>query len=60
MSPDPDLSAGQLTFFWNSIVQDICIYVLPLPVVWKLNVLLRQKLALLFLFCIGFVALAGA
>ncbi|KAK0668448.1 hypothetical protein QBC41DRAFT_121977 [Cercophora samala] len=43
-----------------NIVQDICIYVLPIPMLWRLQVPRRQKVALLFLFCIGFVALAAA
>lgn len=43
-----------------NIVQDACIYLLPIPMLWKLQVPKRQKAALLFLFCIGFVALAAA
>ncbi|KAK4462751.1 hypothetical protein QBC42DRAFT_326481 [Cladorrhinum samala] len=43
-----------------NIVQDACIYLLPVPMLWRLQVPRRQKAGLLFLFCIGFVALAAA
>ncbi|KAK4164572.1 hypothetical protein QBC43DRAFT_48544 [Cladorrhinum sp. PSN259] len=55
--------ASRQTFFEANgiinIVQDIGIYLLPVPMLWKLQVPRRQKAALLFLFCIGFVALAA-
>ncbi|KAK4186371.1 hypothetical protein QBC35DRAFT_387350 [Podospora australis] len=58
-----DISRRQTFFEANgiiNIVQDTAIYLLPIPMFWKLQVPKRQKAALLFLFCIGFVALAAA
>lgn len=43
----------------NSIVQDLCIWLVPVPMLWKLQVSNRQKAGVIFLFCIGIVALVG-
>jgi len=43
----------------HPIVQEIFIYLLPVPMMWKLQVPRRQKFAVLFLFRIGIVALIG-
>ncbi|KAK4230138.1 hypothetical protein QBC38DRAFT_357712 [Podospora fimiseda] len=43
-----------------NIVQDIGIYLLPIPILWKLQVPRRQKFAMLFLFSVGFVSLVAA
>ncbi|KAF2684220.1 hypothetical protein K458DRAFT_303568 [Lentithecium fluviatile CBS 122367] len=42
-----------------NIVQDVMIYVLPIPIVWKLQMPRRQKIALATLLCIGLVAVAA-
>lgn len=44
----------------SSIVQDIAIYVLPINIVWNLQMPKRQKIALGSLLCVGLVAVAGA
>lgn len=42
-----------------NIIQDVSIYLLPIPMLWSLQMPLRQKLALGALFSIGLVAVAG-
>jgi hypothetical protein len=43
----------------RSIIQDFVIYVLPMSMVWTLQMPRRQKIALIFLFGIGLVAVTG-
>jgi hypothetical protein len=43
----------------RSIIQDFAIYVLPMSMVWTLQMPRRQKIAFIFLFGIGLVAVAG-
>lgn len=38
-----------------NIVTDVILLVLPLPMVWRLQVLLSQRLALMSLFLMGFM-----
>lgn len=43
----------------NSIVQDVALYVLPIYIVWNLQMPRRQKFALAALLCVGLIAVAG-
>jgi hypothetical protein len=55
-------SAQQTFFNFNgiyNIVQDFSIYLLPIPMLWNLQMALRQKIALGVLLSIGLVAVAG-
>ncbi|KAF2020314.1 hypothetical protein BU24DRAFT_419859 [Aaosphaeria arxii CBS 175.79] len=57
-----DLDTQQV--FYNAhgilnIIQDAAIYVLPMPMLWKLQIPKRQKVALVALLCVGFVAVAA-
>ncbi|KAH9867235.1 hypothetical protein IAQ61_007827 [Plenodomus lingam] len=55
-------STQQVFFNTNgiiNIVQDIAIYVLPLSIVWKLQMPRRQKVALCTLLCVGLIAVAA-
>lgn len=42
-----------------SVVQDVAIYLLPIPIIWNLQMPLNQKIALVSLLCVGLVAVAG-
>lgn len=52
-----DCMPGQNTFFITigslSLVQDVLILLLPLPVVWRLHAPLRQKIEITLLFSVG-------
>lgn len=52
-----DCMSGQNTFFIIigsvSLAQDVLILCLPLPIVWKLQTPLRQKIEITLLFSIG-------
>lgn len=52
-----------LTAFWYSnaaanILGDICIFLLPLPVIRSLKLPSREKLGLTMVFCLGFLYVA--
>ncbi|CAO2649750.1 Nn.00g010420.m01.CDS01 [Neocucurbitaria sp. VM-36] len=56
------LSTQQVFFNINgvmNIIQDTMIYVLPMSIVWKLQMPRRQKIALSALLCVGLVAVAA-
>jgi hypothetical protein len=42
-----------------NIIQDVSIYLLPIPMLWSLQMPLRQKVALGALFSVGLVAVGG-
>lgn len=60
---DPNIEGSctippQIQFLMNSIgniVTDVIILVLPLPVVWRLELRRPQKLMLIGIFCLGFL-----
>lgn len=63
-APEKCLSQPTQQMFFNlngicNIVQDISMYLLPIPMLWNLQMPLRQKLALGALFSVGLVAVAG-
>ncbi|KAH6644143.1 hypothetical protein C7974DRAFT_15389 [Boeremia exigua] len=58
-----DQSTQQMFFNLNgicNIIQDISIYLLPIPMLWNLQMPLRQKLALGALFSVGLIAVAAS
>lgn len=62
--PERCLSQSTQQIFFNlngicNILQDISIYLLPIPMIWSLHMPLRQKFALGALLSIGLVAVAG-
>lgn len=64
VAPDKCLSQPTQQMFFNlngicNIIQDISIYLLPIPMLWNLQMPFRQKLALVALFSVGLVAVAG-
>ncbi|KAK8075924.1 hypothetical protein PG994_003196 [Apiospora phragmitis] len=52
---------GYLKYAWpsTSIITDIAIYVAPMPMLWNIQIPLRQKIALLGVFGLGFFSVAG-
>jgi hypothetical protein len=63
-APEKCLSQPTQQMFFNlngicNIVQDVSIYLLPIPMLWHLQMPIRQKLALGALFSVGLVAVAG-
>jgi hypothetical protein len=63
-SPEKCLSQGTQQMFFNlngvcNIIQDVSMYLLPIPMLWGLQMPLRQKFALGTLLSIGLVAVAG-
>jgi ABC-type amino acid transport system permease subunit len=63
-APEKCLSQPTQQMFFNlngicNIIQDISIYMLPIPMLWNLQMPFRQKLALGALFSVGLVAVAG-
>jgi hypothetical protein len=40
---------------FNSLILDVAILVVPIPVVWSLQVPLRTRVALVLIFSVGFV-----
>lgn len=63
-APEKCLSQPTQQMFFNlngicNIMQDVSIYLLPMPMLWNLQMPLRQKLALGALFSVGLVAVAG-
>jgi hypothetical protein len=48
-----------LTLGTRSVIQDFAIYVLPMSIVWKLQMPRGQKIALCALLCVGLVAVAA-
>ncbi|KAK3322929.1 putative integral membrane protein [Apodospora peruviana] len=39
----------------GNIITDIAVFLLPLPAIWKLNLVKQQKILLLGIFCLGFL-----
>lgn len=63
-SPEKCLSQSTQQMFFNlngicNIFQDISMYLLPIPMLWTLQMPLRQKVALAALLSVGLVAVAG-
>jgi hypothetical protein len=63
-SPEKCLSQSTQQMFFNlngvcNIIQDVSMYLLPIPMLWGLQMPLRQKFALGTLLSIGLVAVAG-
>lgn len=48
-----------LTFVSHSIIQDFAMYILPLFIVWRLQMPQSQKIALCAILCVGLVAVAA-
>ncbi|KAH9907032.1 hypothetical protein F4778DRAFT_610250 [Xylariomycetidae sp. FL2044] len=42
-----------------NIVLDLAIYITPIPVLWKVQIPKRQKIALIGVFCLGFLSVAA-
>ncbi|KAF9696675.1 hypothetical protein EKO04_005531 [Ascochyta lentis] len=63
-APEKCLSQATQQMFFNlngvcNIIQDVSIYLLPIPILWNLQMPLRQKLALGALFSVGMVAVTA-
>ena len=63
-APEKCLSQSTQQMFFNlngicNIIQDVSIYLLPIPMLWSLQMPLRQKVALGALFSVGLVAVGG-
>jgi hypothetical protein len=63
-APEKCLSQPTQQMFFNlngicNIIQDVSIYLLPIPMLWSLQMPLRQKVALGALFSVGLVAVGG-
>lgn len=63
-TPEKCLSQPVQQMFFNlngvcNIIQDVSTYLLPIPMLWTLQMPIRQKLALGALFSIGLIAVAG-
>jgi hypothetical protein len=63
-SPEKCLSQSIQQMFFNlngvcNIVQDVSMYLLPIPMLWSLQMPLRQKFAMGALLSVGLVAVAG-
>ena len=64
VAPEKCLSQPTQQMFFNlngicNIIQDASIYLLPIPMLWNLQMAVRQKLALGALFSVGLVAVVG-
>ncbi|GLB07517.1 hypothetical protein AtubIFM57258_002860 [Aspergillus tubingensis] len=44
----------------SDLIMDLMIFCLPLPIIWGLQMRLGQKVALIGVFCVGFVAVAAS
>ncbi|GKZ27005.1 hypothetical protein AbraIFM66951_003936 [Aspergillus brasiliensis] len=44
----------------SDLIMDLMIFCLPLPIIWGLQMRLGQKIALIGVFCVGFVAVAAS
>lgn len=48
---------GQTQFFVTmgalSLIEDVAILIMPMPIIWSLNIHLRQRIALTLIFALG-------